>query len=146
MYQICLVGEAAVGKTSYITRLKKKTYDSKYIPTKSTTVEFCKIGLDDGKTVVVQFTETLESTNCSGIIYFYDLLRPETGMTESTLTNFGQVPYVVIGNKIDRIASYNVRHLKGYKISVRCNYQLLDPLEELLSKILQSPVKIASVN
>jgi small GTP-binding protein len=121
-YKICLVGDAAVGKTSLIRRFVYNDFDDKYLLTlgtriskKTLTIKDDK-GRDFGVNLIVWdimgqkgFRELLRDAyfyGAKGILAVCDVTRRETlesleGWLSDVNTVTGKVPILFLGNKAD---------------------------------------------
>ncbi|MEE9237015.1 MAG: Rab family GTPase [Thermoplasmata archaeon] len=121
--KVCLVGEAAVGKTSLIRRFVHDNFDDKYIQTLGTKVSKKEIVLDmpsgDGEIRVDMtvwdimgqkgFRELLKEAyfyGAKGIIAVCDLTRKSTlddldDWVEGVYSVAGRVPVEIFANKVD---------------------------------------------
>ncbi|MHA1903565.1 MAG: Rab family GTPase [Candidatus Thorarchaeota archaeon] len=123
VYKICVVGDSAVGKTSTIIRWSENRFQENYQSTVgvqhySRTVE---IGESADKVLVKMMIWDLAGQDvfkplragfydgAKGLIAMYDLSRPETlkslpGWVKEANEHINEeVPYVIVGNKIDLI-------------------------------------------
>ncbi len=120
--KVCLVGEAAVGKTSLIRRFVHDNFDDKYIQTLGTKVSKKEIGLDtpgdDGVQVDMTiwdimgqkgFRELLKEAyfyGAKGIIAVCDVSRKNTlddldDWIEGVYSVTGRIPIEIFANKVD---------------------------------------------
>ena len=139
--KVCLIGEAAVGKTSLVRRYVEDAFDDRYISTLGSRVSLKKVWLtsksDPSKTVEVQFSlwdligersylDTLHQEylkGAQGIIAVCDVTRYSTfeALDEWITAAFhiaGRVPLAIVVNKID---------LKG---QIMCLYDEREPQEK----------------
>ncbi len=139
--KVCLIGEAAVGKTSLIRRYVEDTFDDRYISTLGSKVSLKKVWLtskgDPSKTVEVQlslwdligersYLDTLHQEylkGAQGIIAVCDVTRYSTfeALDEWITAAFhvaGPVPLEIVVNKVD---------LKG---EIMCLYDEREPQEK----------------
>ena len=139
--KICLLGEAAVGKTSLIRRYVEDSFDDRYISTLGSKVSLKKLWLtsrsDPSKTVEVQlslwdligersYLDTLHQEylkGAQGIIAVCDVTRYSTfealdQWIPAAFRIAGQVPLALVVNKVD---------LKG---QVMCLYDEHEPQEK----------------
>lgn len=139
--KICLIGEAAVGKTSLIRRYVEDSFDDRYISTLGSKVSLKKLWLtsrsDPTKTVEVQlsiwdllgersYLDTLHQEylkGAQGIIAVCDVTRYSTfealdQWIPAAFRIAGQVPLALVVNKVD---------LKG---QVMCLYDEHEPQEK----------------
>ncbi len=122
--KICLIGEAAVGKTSLIRRYVEDSFDDRYISTLGSKVSLKKLWLtskrDPSKSIEVQlsiwdligersYLDTLHQqylNGAQGIIAVCDVTRYSTfeALDEWITAAFriaGQVPLAIVVNKMD---------------------------------------------
>ncbi len=139
--KICLVGEAAVGKTSLIRRYVEDSFDDRYISTLGGKVSLKKLWLsprtDPSKTIEVQlsiwdligersYLDTLHQqylNGAQGIIAVCDVTRYSTfeALDEWITAAFrmaGQVPLAIVVNKTD------------LKDQIMCLYDEQEPREK----------------
>lgn len=138
--KICLIGEAAVGKTSLIRRYVEDSFDDRYISTLGSKVSLKKVWLssrsDPAKNIEVQlsiwdligersYLDTLHQEylkGAQGIIAVCDITRYSTfeALEEWVSAAFkvaGEVPLAIVVNKVD---------LKG---EIMCLYDENEPQE-----------------
>ncbi len=122
--KICLIGEAAVGKTSLVRRYVEDTFDDRYISTLGSKVSLKRVWLtskgDPSKTIEVQlslwdligersYLDTLHQEylkGAQGIVAVCDVTRYSTfeALEEWITAAFhvaGQVPLAIVVNKVD---------------------------------------------
>lgn len=139
--KICLIGEAAVGKTSLIRRYVEDSFDDRYISTLGSKVSMKKLWLtsksDPSKTVEVQlsiwdligersYLETLHREylkGAQGLIAVCDVTRYSTfealdQWVPAAFSIAGQVPLALVVNKTD------------LKDQVMCLYDEHEPQEK----------------
>lgn len=139
--KICLIGEAAVGKTSLIRRYVEDSFDDRYISTLGSKVSLKKLWLksrsDASKTIEVQlsiwdligersYLDTLHQqylNGAQGIIAVCDVTRYSTfeALDEWITAAFrvaGQVPLAIVVNKTD------------LKDQIMCLYDEQEPREK----------------
>lgn len=139
--KICLIGEAAVGKTSLIRRYVEDSFDDRYISTLGSKVSVKKLWLtsksDPSKTVEVQlsiwdligersYLETLHQEylkGAQGLIAVCDVTRYSTfevldQWVPAAFKIAGQVPLALVVNKMD------------LKDQVMCLYDEHEPQEK----------------
>lgn len=147
-YKLILVGYANVGKTSFVDKIKNKTYNEKYIPTLGVNVTYLKInkknfeiwdtagqekykGLDDG-----YYT----NSNCAIIMYdsssekSYDYAKEKK---KKIMERCGDIPIIMVANKIDIFKSkMQYGNQEVIKISVKKNINIEKPFNELLKHFI----------
>ncbi len=139
--KICLLGEAAVGKTSLVRRYVEDSFDDRYISTLGSKVSLKKLWLtsrsDPSKTIEVQlslwdligersYLDTLHQEylkGAQGIIAVCDVTRYSTfeALDQWLTAAFrvaGQIPLALVVNKVD---------LKG---EIMCLYDEHEPQEK----------------
>ncbi len=139
--KICLIGEAAVGKTSLVRRYVEDSFDDRYISTLGSKVSLKKIWLtsrrDPAKNVEVQlsiwdligersYLDTLHQEylkGAQGIVAVCDVTRYSTfealdQWISAAFRIAGQVPLAIVVNKVD---------LKG---EIMCLYDEHEPQEK----------------
>ncbi len=137
-FKVCLLGDAAVGKTTLRRRYMGETPESNYLPTIGADFAVKRITLFNNK-VTFQIWDLAGQENYSSImpIYYqgafgalavFDITRPET--LDSIIERWiyplwekngtGKIPVVLIGNKIDLIyeAKIKKRQLKEVEKSL----------------------------
>lgn len=139
--KICLLGEAAVGKTSLVRRYVEDSFDDRYISTLGSKVSLKKLWLtsrsDSSKTIEIQlslwdligersYLDTLHQEylkGAQGIIAVCDVTRYSTfealdQWLSAAFRVAGQVPLALVVNKVD---------LKG---EIMCLYDEHEPQEK----------------
>ncbi len=118
IFKLLLLGEPAVGKTSLIIRYVKDTFKSDYLTTLGANFLVKNVELPNGSTVLLQIWDIAGHARfaryahayyagASGVLYVYDVTRPETLKKLVEWHNDVQerapkkILSVVIGNKND---------------------------------------------
>lgn len=114
--KVCVIGEFAVGKTSSIQRFVHNVFSEKYLTTIGVKIDTKSLEVDSIRLKMViwdiagseagRHNYQTYLSGCGGLIVVADGTRQETiGQCESLLadvqTSFGQLPYVLLVNKLD---------------------------------------------
>lgn len=159
-FKILVVGDAKVGKTSYIKNLLGKEFSTDYISTNSVNISTLKydttcgeihyniwdiggntsILLRDGyyldaHAAIVMFDVTNEESYISSKIWYNEIIR-----------NCGNIPIFICGNKSDKQGTfiidfdhYRRKNIKYYNISAKSNKYYVNPFIPLMYELVNNP-------
>ena len=119
-YQLLIIGDSTVGKTSILSRFTNDTFDSNYLATVGLD-NFTKDEIIDNKTVRIKIWDTAGQEryrsltkgffrNADGIMLVYDVTNSNTydnlkfwlqSIKNNMNGDMGEIPIIIIGNKID---------------------------------------------
>ena len=125
--QLLIIGDSTVGKTSILSRFANGTFDSNYLATVGLD-NFTKDEVIDGKTIRIKIWDTAGQEryksltksffrNAEGVILVYDVTNLETyenlkfwlqSIKNNMTPDMGEIPIIIIGNKIDCVAEREV--------------------------------------
>lgn len=163
-FKIVLLGDAGVGKTTFVKRHLTGEFQKRYEPTQGCEMQKLRVSTSDGL-VLLHFWDTAGKEEYGGLrdgyyigakgaIILFDVSNRETmANVQHWLQEFrkvaGDVPVVVLGNKVD-VADRAVRPQEGsaiarkhrvqyYDVSAKSRFNLEMPLLWLARKLLQEP-------
>jgi len=134
IFKIVVVGDGAVGKTSLIKKYTEEKFQSDYIMTIGANFAVKNVEVDG---VIIklqlwdlagqpQFKEVRSSfyRGAAGAIYVYDVCRPESYLSlvnwkNELVKECGEVPGVLLANKIDLEEHRKVTHEMGEELAMR---------------------------
>ncbi|UCG68682.1 MAG: GTP-binding protein [Thermoplasmata archaeon] len=143
MRKICLIGEAAVGKTSLIRRFVYDKFEDRYIATigTKTSAKELIINMDDKKyQLILQIwdiiglrcfakLQTRAYTGANGAIFVLDRTRKGTwhafgNWLLSLYRVTGEIPVIVLANKTDLQSKYDNNEIENYikKFGFECTF------------------------
>ena len=119
-YQLLIIGDSTVGKTSILSRFTNGTFDSNYLATVGLD-NFTKDEIIDNKTIRIKIWDTAGQEryrsltkgffrNADGIMLVYDVTNSDTydnlkfwlqSIKNNMSGDMGEIPIIIIGNKID---------------------------------------------
>lgn len=142
IFKIVVIGDAAVGKTSLISRFVEAKFKEDYRPTLGANLLRQNVGIEvDGKqflcTLVIwdiagqsrfELIRSLYFKGCVGAFLVYDCTRPTTfenitniWLNELLINTGSTVSFVLIGNKIDLKDSQSVLKEEGMELAEEIN-------------------------
>jgi len=142
IFKIVIIGDAAVGKTSLISRFVEAKFKEDYRPTLGANLLRQNVEIEvDGKlflcTLVIwdiagqsrfELIRSLYFKGCVGAFLVYDCTRPTTfeditniWLNELLINTGSRVSFVLIGNKIDLKDSQSVLKEKGIELAEEIN-------------------------
>jgi len=133
-FDIILVGESGVGKSTLVERLRTGEYQKKHIPTplknKESLIFYTNKGVITFKIMETNINDSFDSFD--GVLYFADFTRKDTLDNIRVLT---KKPNVLCVNKVDvkekKISVKDTSAFKGvdakYHISAKSNYNYEKP-------------------
>jgi small GTP-binding protein len=141
--KICLLGDSGVGKTSLIRQFVVGKYDDKYLSTLGTKVSKKTISFDANKIKLTMMIWDLTGQtefhhihasafkNAEGALVVGDITRKETidnmeNWISALYNTSGEIPVVVLGNKLDLIgvAEVNEEQLKSHSSKLGFRHML----------------------
>ena len=119
--QFIIIGDATVGKTSILNRFSDGTFNSNYLATVGLE-NITKDEIIDDKTIRIKIWDTAGQEryqslaksfyrNAEGVILVYDVTNLKTyenlkfwlqSIKNNMVADMGEIPIIIIGNKIDR--------------------------------------------
>jgi len=150
-FKLIILGDAAVGKTTLVSQFVKKEFSADYRPTLGisiTTAKYFIQGFNDslirfliydlaGQEFFKRFRQRYYS-NAQAAFVVYDVTRKETLVKVNdwytdAKTALGEIPFVLIGNKIDLIEERQVSTEEGKKKAeeLRCSFIETSALENI---------------
>jgi small GTP-binding protein len=122
--KVCLVGATAVGKSSLVARFVRSIFSDSYRTTIGVKIETRRVERPSGTLELViwdlsgedefQNVQTNYLRGASGYLLVIDGTRAETKavavmLEERLLHAIGPIPFVVVLNKVDQVASWELR-------------------------------------
>jgi len=126
--KICMVGSFAVGKTSLVARFVKGIFSDKYLTTVGVKIDKRTVTVDDNQVNLMlwdlygeddfQKLKTSYLRGTAGYFLVVDGTRPTTldiaiRLNAKVRETVGDVPYLVLFNKVDLKDQWAVDHLKA---------------------------------
>jgi small GTP-binding protein len=122
---ITFIGSEKVGKTSLIKKFERDLYEKKYIPTIGISIIEKEVHYPDGESVILNFFDLggiksfakvrrhfYKYTDILIIVFDYSRIESFTEVEEwinesSMFLNSNEIPYILVGNKIDLLDNQN---------------------------------------
>ena len=145
--KVALVGDEAVGKTTFITRLITGEFIKEHHHTNSPKKYLLKWNTNYGRITFIVVEATESADDIDAYLVMFDLTRKETyesvsNYIETAKNKRDNIPIVVCGNKCD---GHEVYHghinttIQNIDISSKSNYNFDKPLLTLASIVLSKP-------
>jgi len=152
-FNCIIIGDEAVGKTTYITRFTSGEFISDYHPTVHPVITNLRLKTNKG---VINFNifENFGPQHVDCAIIMFDVNSPDFLPNLLTyhrylLKTYGNIPFVIAGNKCDKVnVNHNCKrisrllidngnlHKNYYTISAKSNYNFDKPFLFLCEKLL----------
>lgn len=154
--KVIVVGDAKVGKSVFIKRLKKKEFDEKYHPTmgvETHNVEFEKTIFklwDCAGDIKYQGLKEGYYIGADAAIVMYDVTSSSSYARAKKYCNEvkkicgDDIPIVICGNKTDEKKKAIIKKSEDYEhisMSVKNKIELYEPLMYILTRLKKNPVK-----
>lgn len=166
-YKVLLVGDGGVGKTSYVNRICKGSFEKKYIPTMGVEVNPLALNTTHGQ-ITFNFWDTAGQEKFCGIRdgYYIKSNAAIVMFDVTSRTSFlniknwiqdinrvcGKIPIVICGNKVDekgrKVLPMDIRSfldeldrydIKYYDLSSKTNYNFEKPILNIARLIRGDP-------
>lgn len=155
-YNLLIVGDKTVGKSTFIKRHVTGQFERNYLPTNGTSTHTLSFDTNQGP-VTFNIFDGGYPAKVDGVIIMFDLTNKQSFSHTIHYYNwlmsmFGQIPVVICGNKVDmpgrKVSSksiskmlhqtYNNLNFKYFDISSKTNYNFEKPFLFTLRQIVNS--------
>ncbi|MHA1379042.1 MAG: Rab family GTPase [Candidatus Helarchaeota archaeon] len=132
IFKICVIGDPGVGKTSLINRFSEHKFEKEYKPTLGANILIKDMKFDDNSVKFLIFdiagqarwnqVRKLYYKGAQGSLLVYDVTRPNTissitNWNKELIHNTGEIPKVLIANKIDLEKERKVTSKQGEQVA-----------------------------
>ena len=134
IYKLLVLGDTEVGKTCFLMRYTKNTYQDIHLSTMGMDSFFKTVELDNGKTINIQIWDTAGQERfrslcknyykgAHGILLLFDVTNKKSyenvkiWMEQIKKEAYSRIAVILVGNKIDDIENRVVKNEDGEKIA-----------------------------